>query len=79
VDIPELLELLERHEKRGLPWVTIGTQDLRALIVGYRAPEYEPPKTYNYDNAVCAARPWPFPEANIMEFTRFWRDGKLIP
>lgn len=62
---PELVALLEAHEKRGLPWVSIKTEDFRELLALVSAPA---PASTEYqftalDGAAISAciRQWPFP------------------
>lgn len=60
---PELEALLALHDKRGLCWVTISTEDLRELLRGYQ--DQQPASggvisgSFDPEAIAAAIRAWP--------------------
>jgi hypothetical protein len=82
MNVPELTALLEQHEKRGLPWVSIKTEDFRALLACAATPAPVVASTtytgYDADAIAACIRAWPsgpWPGCEIIESTIEWTSG----
>lgn len=61
---PELETLLEQHDRRGLCWVTISTEDLRELLKGAeQKPEPLVLGSFDPEAIAAAIRNWPIAPA----------------
>ena len=46
MNLQELKELLERHKKRKMVWVTVSIEDFEELLKGYKQDTSQPDTTY---------------------------------